>query len=196
MRPAGRATNAGSVRPPPVVRRRTRSPKGIGSPGRPLGPRQIAALGELAAAVDGLAGPDVAGRHGTSAVAGLVRRGLVEAETRERPRRPLAARPPGLRGGRPPAASLSPEQAEAVSRALEAIRPPRRTAAAARRRDRRGQDRDLRRGDRCLAGGGPPGTRPGARDLDGDAARRPVAVRPRRQGRARPFRPRRRRARG
>jgi primosomal protein N' (replication factor Y) len=89
--------------------------------GRPLGPRQIAALGELAAAVDGLAGPYVAGRHGTSAVAGLVRRGLVEAETRERPRRPLAARPPGVRGGRPPAASLSPEQAEAVSRALDAI---------------------------------------------------------------------------
>ena len=89
--------------------------------GRPLGPRQIAALGELAAAVDGLAGPDLAGRHGTSAIAGLVRRGLVEAETRERPRRPLAARPPGLRGGRPPAASLSPEQTEAVSKALEAI---------------------------------------------------------------------------
>ena len=90
-------------------------------PGRPLGPRQIAALGELAGSDDGLAGPEVAGRHGTSAVAGLVRRGLVEAETRERPRRPLAARAAGLRGGRPPAASLSPEQAEAVARALDAI---------------------------------------------------------------------------
>ncbi|MFL5684674.1 MAG: primosomal protein N' [Chloroflexota bacterium] len=90
-------------------------------PGRPLGPRQMAALGELTAAADGLAGTDVAGRHGSSAVAGLVRRGLVEAETRERPRRPLAARAPGLRGGRPPATSLSPQQAEAVSRAVDAI---------------------------------------------------------------------------
>jgi primosomal protein N' (replication factor Y) len=75
----------------------------------------------LAAANGGLAGPDVAGRHGTSAVAGLVRRRLVEAETRERPRRPLAARPPGLRGGRPASASLSPEQAEAVARAIDAV---------------------------------------------------------------------------
>ena len=90
-------------------------------PGRALGPRQIAALQELAAAHAGLAGPDVAGRHGTSAVAGLVRRGLVEAETRERPRRPLAARPPGLRGGRPASAELSPEQADAVTRAVDAI---------------------------------------------------------------------------
>jgi primosomal protein N' (replication factor Y) len=53
-------------------------------PGRPLGPRQIAALGELAGSDDGLAGPEVAGRHGTSAVAGLVRRGLVEAAHRPR----------------------------------------------------------------------------------------------------------------
>ncbi len=90
--------------------------------GRPLGPRQVAALGELAAAADGLVGPDVAGRHGTAAVAGLVRRGLVETETRERPRRPLATRPPGLRGGRPPSADPSPEQAAAVARAIEAIR--------------------------------------------------------------------------
>jgi primosomal protein N' (replication factor Y) (superfamily II helicase) len=91
-------------------------------PGRPLGPRQLAALSELAAASHGLAGPDVAGRHGTAAVAGLVRRGLVETETRERPRRPLAARPPGLRGGRPAAAALTPEQATAVARAVDAIR--------------------------------------------------------------------------
>ena len=90
-------------------------------PGRPLGPRQIAALQELLDVPDGLVGPEVAGRHGTSAVAGLVRRGLVEAETRERPRRPLANRRPGLRGGRPSSASLTNEQAEAVARAIDAI---------------------------------------------------------------------------
>jgi primosomal protein N' (replication factor Y) len=89
--------------------------------GRALGPRQVAALAELVAVGDGCAGPEVAGRHGTSAIAGLVRRGLVETETRERPRRPLAARAPGLRGGRPAAAELSSEQADAVARATRAI---------------------------------------------------------------------------
>ncbi|HEY7701924.1 MAG TPA: primosomal protein N' [Candidatus Limnocylindrales bacterium] len=89
--------------------------------GRPLGPRQMAALSELAESTDGRSGPDVADRHGTSAVAGLVRRGLVVTETRERPRRPLAARRPGLRGGRPPTADLSPEQADAVERVRAAI---------------------------------------------------------------------------
>jgi primosomal protein N' (replication factor Y) (superfamily II helicase) len=92
--------------------------------GRPLGPRQLAALSELAAssAEEGSSGPDLAGRHGTAAIAGLVRRGLVATETRERPRRPLSARPPGLRGGRPSAAALSAEQATAVQRATGAIR--------------------------------------------------------------------------
>jgi primosomal protein N' (replication factor Y) len=81
----------------------------------------MAALSELAESTDGRSGPDVANRHGTSAVAGLVRRGLVVTETRERPRRPLAARRPGLRGGRPPTADLSPEQADAVERVRAAI---------------------------------------------------------------------------
>ena len=90
--------------------------------GRPLGPRQVVALTELAGAADGLTGPDVADRHGTSAIAGLVRRGFLETQTRERPRRPLARRPPGLRGGRPPTSALSPEQATAVGRASDAIR--------------------------------------------------------------------------
>jgi primosomal protein N' (replication factor Y) (superfamily II helicase) len=92
-----------------------------GTTGRPLGRRQQAVLEDLAAAPAGSPGPDLAGRHGSSAIASLVRRGLVESETRERPRRPLAARPPGLRGGRPPAADLSPVQAEAVTRATRAI---------------------------------------------------------------------------
>ena len=115
--------------------------------GRPLGPRQVAALAELAepapagelaeqaelaepaAPADdasasaagpasrgpGAAAAEVAGRHGSSALAGLVRRGLVEAEVRERPRRPLAGRPAGRRGGRPPASDLLVAQARAIT---------------------------------------------------------------------------------
>jgi primosomal protein N' (replication factor Y) (superfamily II helicase) len=92
--------------------------------GRPLGPRQVEALAELAAAplgTDGVSAADVAGRHGTATLASLVRRGLVETGVRERPRRPLAARPPGLRGGRPRSADLSEAQVEAVDRVARAI---------------------------------------------------------------------------
>ena len=85
-------------------------------PGRPLGPRQVAALTQLATAPsDGLPGAGLSVSHGASGLTGLIRRGLVEAEIRERPRRPLAGRPPGLRGGRPPATDLSAAQAEAVA---------------------------------------------------------------------------------
>lgn len=84
--------------------------------GRPLGPRQVAALTDLAGApAGGLRGPELAARHGSSALAGLARRGLVAVDVRERPRRPLAARPPGLRGGRPAGAELTGPQAEALA---------------------------------------------------------------------------------
>jgi primosomal protein N' (replication factor Y) len=100
--------------------------------GRPLGPRQVAALAELAAAVEsadgddsaesaGIASADLGARHGSAAIAGLARRGLVDADVRERPRRPLAARPPGLRGGRPPGATLTAAQEAAVDLATTAI---------------------------------------------------------------------------
>jgi primosomal protein N' (replication factor Y) len=91
-------------------------------PGRPLGPRQIAALEELLdAPPQGLVAPDLSARHGSGALAGLVRRGLVSADTRERPRRPLAARPPGRRGAKPPAAELTAPQAEAALIATRAV---------------------------------------------------------------------------
>jgi primosomal protein N' (replication factor Y) len=91
-------------------------------PGRPLGPRQVAALAELAAGDPaGLPGAGLAERHGTAAVAGLARRSLVEVEVRERPRRPLADRPVGLRGGRPSGAQLTEPQARAVALARTAI---------------------------------------------------------------------------
>ena len=90
--------------------------------GRPLGVRQVAALAELlAGADDGVSGTELANRHGTGAVAGLARRGLVTVDVRERPRRPLARRPVGLRGGRPPGAELTGPQAEAVVLARAAI---------------------------------------------------------------------------
>ena len=87
--------------------------------GRPLGPRQRDALAELATApATGLASPELSGRHGGGAIAGLVRRGLAATEIRERPRRPLSARPAGRRGARPVDSTLSDEQAAAV----EAVR--------------------------------------------------------------------------
>ena len=80
-----------------------------------LGPRQRALLDDLATATsDGLPAPELAARHGSSTVATLVRRGLVEIDTREAPRRPLEARPVGRRGGRPEGSELSDEQAAAV----------------------------------------------------------------------------------
>ena len=90
--------------------------------GRPLGPRQVDALLDLAAmpAAEALA-TELAGRHGQAAIAGLVRRQLVDAEVRERPRRPLASRPVGRRGGRPPSSELLAAQAEAVARIRSAI---------------------------------------------------------------------------
>ncbi len=94
--------------------------------GRPLGPRQRAALLELAAAPDsgataGIPAAELSERHGSSSLAGLVRRGLVRAEVRERPRQPLAGRPAGVRGARPAGATLTGPQASAVDLVLDAI---------------------------------------------------------------------------
>ncbi len=87
--------------------------------GRPLGPRQRDVLRELAAGPpEGLAAAELAGRHGTAALAGLVRRGLASVQVRERERRPLERRPPGRRGGRPPGSDLTEPQ----TRALAAVR--------------------------------------------------------------------------
>ncbi len=97
-------------------------------PGRPLGPRQRAALLELAGTPDatptaeaGIAAAAVSERHGSSSLAGLVRRGLLRAEVRERPRRPMAARPVGIRGARPPGSTLTAAQASAVALIAEAV---------------------------------------------------------------------------
>lgn len=125
--------------------------------GRPLGPRQRAALAELAgleasAAIGGSAAIGLsaateasaataapvqtesagatpggspaallAERHGASSLAGLVRRGLVRAEVRERPRRPLASRPITTRGARPEGAFLTTDQSAALRLVLDAL---------------------------------------------------------------------------
>jgi primosomal protein N' (replication factor Y) len=89
--------------------------------GRPLGPRQVALLIELVEVPAGIAGAELAGRHGTSALAGLVRRDLVAVEVRERPRRPLARRAAGRRGARPAASSLTGPQAIAVAEVRRAL---------------------------------------------------------------------------
>jgi primosomal protein N' (replication factor Y) len=96
-------------------------------PGSRLGSRQVAVLRELAAltatAGEGESVPSagIGERHGHATIASLVRRGFVDVEIRERPRLPLASRPVGLRGSRPPGAALTPEQRAAVEAAETAV---------------------------------------------------------------------------
>jgi primosomal protein N' (replication factor Y) len=81
--------------------------------GRPLGPRQQALLADLAM-VPEIRAAELADRHGSSALPGLVRRGLVNVEIRRRERLALANRQRGTRGARPTGSELSAEQAAAV----------------------------------------------------------------------------------
>ncbi len=92
--------------------------------GRPLGPRQRLALEALAAEPSpepGHPGPVLAGQFGAGALAGLVRRGLLRAEVRERPRRPLSDRAVGIRGARPTGSALTGEQEATVGLVLTAL---------------------------------------------------------------------------
>lgn len=89
---------------------------------RRLGPRQTAALADLAAAgTAGIRSAELAARHGASVLSALVARGLAVIRVVEVPRLPLANRGPGRRGARPPAAALSPDQAVAVETIRDAI---------------------------------------------------------------------------
>lgn len=89
---------------------------------RRLGLRQLAALAELEAAGEsGVPAPVLSARHGGSVLGSLVGRGLVTVTAIEVPRLPLAARAPGLRGARPVASELSPEQQAAVESIAAAI---------------------------------------------------------------------------
>ena len=92
------------------------------APQRRLGPRQAAALADLeAAGRHGIAAPALSAAHGGSVTGTLLSRGLVTVEVVEVPRRPLGDRPPGTRGGRPTASTLSPEQAAAVAAVTAAV---------------------------------------------------------------------------
>jgi primosomal protein N' (replication factor Y) len=110
---AGSGVAAGSAAAPPVR----------------LGPRQRALLADLAsaeaditAAATGLAGAEAAVRHGSGTATSLVRRGLVVAEVRERPRRPLGRRKAGRRGTRPVGSALTPPQADALASVLASVK--------------------------------------------------------------------------
>lgn len=93
--------------------------------GRPLGPRQAALIAELGRSPSGAgaAAPALAQRHGHGTIAGLLRRGLVAISLTEMERRPLAGRPPGPRGARPPGADLLDDQRvafDSIAAAIEA----------------------------------------------------------------------------
>jgi primosomal protein N' (replication factor Y) len=95
----------------------------VGTTGGRLGSRQKALLEDLAGAgADGIAGPAAAERHGTGTATGLIRRGLVTSEIRERPRRPLERRRAGRRGTRPEGSALTGPQQVALDTILAAMR--------------------------------------------------------------------------
>ena len=163
--------------------------------GRALGPRQADALIELAAAPDeGRPAADLAGHHGTRLWPGSSAAVSPTADVRERPRRPLAATT-GRAARRPTGEQRTAARPGRCRRAHPGRdRGPRSATAPARRGDGRRQDRDLRRGHRRVARGGPAGARTGPGDRPRAAARRSAPGRPRRAGRLAPFGPRRGRA--
>ena len=85
---------------------------GLEVPG--LGPRQRALLAELLESDEPVAAARLAERHGSSAIPGLVKRGLVELSTERVERLPLAERPAGERGTRPTDAELTAPQRAAL----------------------------------------------------------------------------------
>jgi primosomal protein N' (replication factor Y) len=94
-------------------------------PGPRLGPRQRAVLAELLAANQSVAAARLAERHGTSAIPGLLRRGLLELESARVERRPLAGRADPERGTRPLDATLTIDQRAAFEQLLPNILAPR-----------------------------------------------------------------------
>ncbi len=92
--------------------------------GRPLGPKQRDLLQELAAMEtdEPVPAARLAERHGGSAVMGLARRGLIELDSRARPRRPLAGRAEPSRGALPADAPLTEEQSRVVERVTSLVR--------------------------------------------------------------------------
>ena len=87
-----------------------------GGAGKRLGPRQVAALAELAEAGErGVPAPELSSRHGGSVIGSLRGRGMIRVDVAEDPRSPLQGRAAGRRGARPAVSDLSPEQAVATA---------------------------------------------------------------------------------
>ncbi|MEA2676840.1 MAG: hypothetical protein QOJ81_981 [Chloroflexota bacterium] len=85
---------------------------GLEVPG--LGPRQRALLAELHEGDGPVSAARLAERHGSSAIPGLVKRGLVELEVARVERLPLADRPATERGTRPVDTALTGQQGAAA----------------------------------------------------------------------------------
>lgn len=79
-----------------------------------LGPRQRALLAELRESEGPVSAARLAERHGTSAVPGLLKRGLIDLETARVERLPLANRPVATRGTLPGEGELTHTQLAAV----------------------------------------------------------------------------------
>ncbi len=164
--------------------------------GRPLGPRQQDVLRDLAAAgAAGLAAAALSDAHGTSALPGLVRRGLVDVEVRRRERLALAHRPPGRRGARPPGSDLTAEQAAAVAAIGDALAARDPTPLLLAGATGAGKTAVYVEAIAAALAQGRPGARARARDRTRTAARRPHPRRSRRVGVARAQRAQRGRAR-
>jgi len=118
------------VRPPAarekVERRASITPMGRDAleptSGERLGARQRALLQELAETSSAVATAGLASRHGSGAVTGLARRGLVELAAVTVERRPREGRPAPARGTLPVDAELSGEQQAAADRVASLIR--------------------------------------------------------------------------
>lgn len=86
-----------------------------------LGPRQRALLGDLLETGEDTSAARLSERHGSSAVRGLVKRGLVDLLTVSVERRPRQGRPEPSRGTIPPDAELTAEQATVADRVRSLI---------------------------------------------------------------------------
>jgi primosomal protein N' (replication factor Y) len=86
-----------------------------------LGPRQRALISELAQQTDSASAAELASRHGTSAIPGLSKRGLIEIETVRVERRPLEGRAWPERGSRPEDSAATGPQRLAVDRIVELV---------------------------------------------------------------------------
>lgn len=133
----GRAETEWIVRPPEAREKLERrvsltdagraAASGSGDGAR-LGPRQRSLLAELLDSSGSVAAPELAARHGTSAIPGLSKRALIDIETVRVERRPLEGRAFPERGSRPEEATLTGPQRAAADRIVKLVRDRRHAA--------------------------------------------------------------------